>query len=161
MDKILDFLRFVFTLNGSAVLVRTNYTNRPPLTYEITSKETQTEQHGYKTLQQQVADLLLAGERLENYRRGDVYYDTDNLADDFDGDIDDDFSVVSDPTRSPDFTGFDADDALLGIHRDVEDGKKVARTRKSKAKVKSKKSEEEKVDATTESQGDDSQLAGE
>lgn len=157
MDKVLEFLKYVFMMSGATV--RTNYSNRPAVTYDITSEETLTEQHGYKTLQEQVADLLLAGERLETYRKGGAFYDTDNLADDVIDDLDDDFSLLDDPTRSPDFTGFDAHDAMSGIDRDVKNGEKVARASKSKAKA--KKSKKEEVGAPTEAQEEDVQLAGE
>lgn len=127
MDKVLDFLKGFLVLSSQPTVVRTAYTNRPVITYEVVSKETITEKHGYKSLMQQVNDLLMAGERLDAYRREGTFYDSDYFDDDHTG-------FVDDPTRSPDFDGFAAHDAALDLERTSKNNKKKSRAKKSNDK---------------------------
>lgn len=131
---MLDFLKD-FLLFNEKLKVRSAYSNRPKLVGEVLSDELITEQTGYRTLEQQVTDLIVAGQRLDDYRRG--IYDSDNH------DIDDD--DYFDPTRSPDFDMFDALDGVSHLKATFEAALSKAASEANESEVESEAETKKKI----------------
>lgn len=123
---------------------RTNYENRPIGIAEKQGGKTQVEVAGYIPAKKRIENMILAGQRLVDYRK--ATYDLTNGEDD--GDID--------PTRN---RAFDLADATT-LHRDVEAKLRAQQEKASQTPSISQKEGGSEVNPTSDLKKSDDSVSG-